>query len=175
MRMSRFLVPALLLAAGSSVFFSQPSAAQPAGQPPPPARGQQPGGGGGGGGGARGEGPTTAEQAMKLMNRSVQRLERQVADASKKDDNLRLVNEAQRGCIIAKGLVPKGPWSEEPDAAKKAAALAPYRRDLIAVARKLLDLEAAIMDDKAEDARKTITEIKKLKEEGHKEMGVKDD
>jgi pyrimidine operon attenuation protein/uracil phosphoribosyltransferase len=112
---------------------------------------------------------------MKLMNRSVQRLERQVADASKKDDNLRLINEAQRGCITAKGLVPKGPWSEEPDAAKKAAALAPYRRDLIAVARKLLDLETAIMDDRAEDAASLIKEIKKLKEEGHKEMGVKDD
>jgi hypothetical protein len=172
MRFSRLVVPAFAIVGGIALFNPLPLAAQPTTAPRAQPTGQP---GGPPDRGARPEGPATAEQAMKQMNRSMKRLERQVADATKKEENLKLVGEAQRGCIAAKGMVPKGPWSEETDAAKKGAALEPYRRHLIVVAHKLLDLETAIMDGKGEDAKKLMVEINKLKDDAHKEMGVKEE
>lgn len=172
MRLSRLVVPALVVVGCVAFVLPLPSMAQPAGQPPAQPTGQP---GGPPERGVRPEGPANAEQAMKQMNRSVNRLQRQVTDASKAEDNLKLVSEAQRACIAAKGLVPRGPWSEEPDAAKKAAALEPYRRHLIAVAHKLLELETAILDGKSDVATKLLADIGTMKNEAHTEMGVKDD
>lgn len=161
MRFNRMILPLSI----APLLLAATSAPLPA-QPPPPAPGERP---------ARAETAVSAEQAMNQINRNLRRLQRQAADSTKKVDNLKLVNEAQRGAVSAKGAIPRGPWSEETDAAKQAQALEPYRRHLIALTRKLLDLEVAILDGKNEDATTLLADIQTLKLEAHKEMGIKDD
>ena len=134
--------------------------------------------------------PQTIGQSMKLMNRSVGRLKRQIGDPTKKEDNLKLVNDLERGCLAAKAIDPKTvvehakPVEEKAapvgiakpgDAAKPVDIAAEYRRHLIRVLEKSLALETAIMDDKTDAAKALMSEIGKLRDEGHALMGAKDD
>lgn len=153
---------------------SQP--ARPEGAP----KGGQPGGpdgrpprGPGGPGGREGAG---AEAGMKMMNRALKMLKGQISDASKKDENLRLINDMQRGCVTAKG----GAGSPElfkkaKDDAEKAKWQKEYRSSLIMVLRKLIDAEQAVIDGKNADADKLLTEIAAKRDEMHKLMGIDED
>ena len=120
-------------------------------------------------------GPTNISGAMKLMNGSLRRLKTQVTDVAKKDDNLRLVNEMQRGAVIAKGLDPTESFKKEPDAAKKAKMAIDFRRHMIQLVENLIALEKQILDDKLEDAAKSILALATFKLENHHEFGIEED
>ena len=111
---------------------------------------------------------------MKVINRSLRTLSRQLDAADKAEDSYKAVLQAQSGCVAARGLVPKGPGFDDADKAKQAKALEPYRRHLIELNRKMLDLETAMLDGKADVAHKLMDDINKLKDSAHKELGVKD-
>ena len=51
--------------------------------------------------------PRNVEGAMKLINRSLRTLNRQIDDTSKKAENLKLVGDAERGAVLAKGMEPE--------------------------------------------------------------------
>ncbi|MFO0861355.1 MAG: cytochrome b562 [Phycisphaerales bacterium] len=143
--------------------------AQPAGDRPRP-----PGGPGGPGG--QGERRVSVEGAMKTMNRSLKQLRAQLADASKKDENLNLVNEMQRGCVMAKGApLPKDVLERAGDAAAQAKMKTTYRNDMIALLRMLIDLEIAVEDGKTDQAKHLLEKIEAERDRAHKEMGVKDE
>ncbi len=146
---------------------------QPGGQP----GGQQPGGGRPGGPpGERGQQrPASAEAGMKTMGRSLSRLSKQIDAADKKDENIALVLDAQRGVVMARSATPKGPLAEEKDKDKLDAALKTYYTRLIVLGHKLLDLESAIRDGKTADAKKLLDETLKIRDDGHKELGVKEE
>lgn len=158
------------------------STPQPAGQPGQPAQPAQPAQPGGGqpGGGPRGpRQPGQAESveaAMKGMNRSLRRLREQVNDATKKDDNLKLVNDMQRACVVAKGQpLPASVLARAKDDAEKAAWSTTYRADLMKSLRLMLDLEQAIIDGKSDAASAALDSLVEIKIDSHKVMGVDED
>lgn len=171
-----------MLGTGATVLALQPE--RPAGQPGNQQGGQpgqqgQPGGppgergprGPGGPGGV-----ISVEQAMRSMNRPVRQLRGQIGDATKRDENLRMINEMQRGCVAAKGLpAPEGVLANLADDAAKAETNEHYRRDLIKALRILVDMEVAVMDGKGDEASKKLDELIAARDKAHEEMGIKDD
>jgi len=167
MRSTRLLTMTALAACTTLAVFSvaiaqperpdrQPGGRQPEGRP--------------GGGRPAAELPSV-EASMKGVNRALQQLRDQLADPTKKEACLKLIGDAQRGLINAKSGTPHQIADIKDDAAKAKAAES-YRRQLIAVARKLLDIEQNIMEGKGEVARATISELMKMRDAGHEEFGV---
>lgn len=168
---ARRIVSGLLLVslAGVGIALAQPPA--PGG--PPPARE---------GPGERGPGregqPSgqSVERMMKGMNRSLRQLRDQIADATKKDENLRLIGEMERTVASVKLMgLPADMLAEAKDDAAKAKLSVAFRTDLIGAMRKLLDIEQDIADGKAESARGRLDELIALRDAAHKELGVSDD
>ncbi len=122
-------------------------------------------------GGAARPDPRNVEGAMKLINRSLRQLNAQVGDTAKKEENLKLINDAQRGAVIAKGL--------EPEAAPKddgrAKYLKEFRRHQIKLVRMLLDLEVSVMNDKADEAKEHMAKLAAYRDESHEEFEVEDE
>ncbi|HMN42467.1 MAG TPA: hypothetical protein PKE29_16625 [Phycisphaerales bacterium] len=152
---------------------------QPAGdRPRGPQGGQRPDGtrgqpGGEGRAGQRAEG-AAVRQGMSAMNRALRTLKNQAGDAAKKDENLKTVNELQRGCVLAKGVSPDRALGRMEEA-KRAGAAVSYRRALIQVMEKALKLETALLDGKTADATAMVDEIAKLRDDSHEMMGVDDE
>lgn len=174
---TKVLLPATLVLSIGVLAFAQPATApknpQPRGEPeraPAPGEPGTPRRGPGGPNAA----PANLEGAMKLMNGSLKRLKTQIADSTKKDDNLKLVNEAQRGAVIAKGMDTTEAFSKQPDAAKRAKMNADYRPHMIQLVEHLLTLEKQIIADKTEDASKTLDLLKAYRTENHEAFGVED-
>ena len=153
-----------------------PKPGQPAGPGGEGRRG--PGGpdgrGGPGRGGDAGSLPQSIKQSMMIMNRAMRTLGGQVTDASKKDDNLKLIADMQRGCLAAKALAPEKAINREADPVKKGGMTAMFRKDLILIMEKLLKIETAILDGKGADAEKLLAEIGDLRDQGHSEFNVQD-
>jgi hypothetical protein len=177
----RALIAAVCLAsiAGAVIAFqaAQPEPASPGSrQPSPPPQPGQPGERGRPGGpGAEGR-PISIEGAMKTMNGSLRRLRGQIADPAKKVENLRLINDMQRGCVMAKGQpLPPDRVEDAKDDAAKAKLNETFRRDLMAAMRTLLDIEQDLMDGKADSAKARLEEVIKARDAAHKEFGVKED
>lgn len=182
---SAFVVAAvgvLAMAAGSLAF--QPGAApktdpkadpksqpttQPAGQPSERGgRGQ--GRGPGAEGGQRGG---NVEGAMKQMNRALKALTEQIKDATKTEENLRLVNEMQRGCAASKGLgVPAKILEKAKDEAGKKKIAEEFRKDLIAAMRALLEVEELLAAGKVNEAATRLEIISEMQEKAHTALGV---
>ncbi len=172
---------ALVAAVAGLVAASGLLLAQPAGDPAQPTPQPRQGPGGpergerGERGAARAEAAVSVERSMKTMGRALNRLAKQATDASKKVENVGLITEAQRACLAAKAGIPRGPWQEETDPAKKLAALVPYRKDMILLEQTLLAAESAILDDKLDVAKAEIEKCLKIRDEGHKRMGVEEE
>lgn len=165
----------------------QPSAAPtatPAPAAPKTGDAKPPAGGTGGPGGegrpqrgpGGGQNAPNLEASMKLMGRSLKALKASIGDASKKEENLRLVGDMQRGAANAKGLpLPEKVLSAAKTDAEKAALTLKSRTELMGLMRKQLDLEQAILDGKTEIATKLVAELAKAREDGHEAIGVKED
>lgn len=158
----------------ASVAMQQPAETQP-GQPAQPAQPENRRGQEGRPGGPGGERRVSVEGSMKAMQRSFEALERQATDPSKRDENLRLINEAQRGCVLAKGAgIPRDIVEKNvlADAASKARMADDYRVHLVATLRKLIDLEEAVAAGKNDDIKAAMDAIAKLRDDGHNAMGM---
>lgn len=184
---------AVLLGTTGLAIALQPGTTPPAGGESKPAAPAGPGGDGAGRGGeGRGpggpreggprEGGPGAERgasvgsSMKSIGRTLRTLRGQVEDASKKEDNLRLIGELQRACIASKNQpLPEKILNNSKTDADKAKAQLLYRTDLIKLARKLLDLEEAVLADKGAEAKKLAEEVAKMRETSHDALGVKED
>lgn len=178
------LVVAVGLAAAAPLAFLRPatpslaavSMQQPAGQPEQPGRPEERRGPEGRPGGQGGERRVSVEGSMKAMERSLKALYGQVGDVSKRDENLKLINDAQRGCIQSKGAgIPRDVLEKKAtDAASKARLADDYRVHLVTTLRKLIDLEEAVAAGKTDEAKSILEAMGKLREEGHHAMGLQD-
>lgn len=165
-RLSLLAVCAVVSVAGSSLSYAD----QPEGTPnKQPERGRPEGRGPGGPGGPGGE-IRSLEGAMKLLNGSLRRLSKQLGETDKKDENLNLVASAERAAIASKGMKPDNmPAGSGPDAIKA------YHAAQITLTRMLLDLEEQVLNDKTEDAKKTMAKLNEFKEESHKKFAPPED
>ncbi len=181
-RLVSFTAAAAIVVAASTVYAFQPERPQqpPQGQPAQGQPGQrQPGERGargpGGPGGQAGQ-TLSVEQAMKSMNRPLRQLRTQIGDATKKDENLKLINDMQRGCIAAKGQpVPHEVTDLGADDAAKAEMADEYRRELVTALRLMVDAEQAVLDGKGDEAKAALDELVKVRDHAHEELGIKDE
>lgn len=163
-----------LLAVFAGVFCTVAVAIQPPAAPAQPT--DRPARPDGRTGPAGGRDAASVEAAMKGMNRAIRQLRGQAGDGAKREENLRWINDAQRGLVAAKGMpFPEDYLKGAADDAAKTALKEAYRRDLIAVLKKLSDIEQAIFDQKTEDAKKLVEELVVMRDDAHKKFGVKDE
>lgn len=168
---SGLIAASVVLAAG----MAQPPAAPGGGDGQPPARGPgggQPGGPGGGGGrgGQRGGQVPGIGPSMNGMERSIDALKASIGDAAKKDENLRLLGEAQRFCASAKNAKPTDAINAAKDDAAKAKVATDYRKSLIEVMKALIEAEVATLDGKTAEAKTAYDKVVTLRDKGHKEF-----
>jgi hypothetical protein len=164
---SRFIRSGLIpLVALTSLAMVGATLAQPERGNQPPRRSPEPGRGGDR---PRGETGQSVEQCMKMINGAARRLKDQVGDASKKDDNLKLIWSMQKNALQAKTLEP-----EHLGDGDKAKLLAEFRKDQNELMRMMLKLEDEVAAGKTEDASKTFGSIVQLRDSEHKKFKVKD-
>lgn len=113
---------------------------------------------------------------MRAMNRAAKLLSRQLEDPAKRDENLKLINDMERGCVMAKGLpVPDELLEKAPDSAARAALSKDYHARLLGLLRALVELETAYTDGKLDEAKAKFASIPELKADAHKAVGLDDD
>lgn len=158
-----------------------PQGAPPQGAPGPREGAPGPREGGPREGGPRGErgaggqrGPNL-EGAMKNMARVLKALKAQVGDASKKDENLKLVATFQAGCATSKSAALPPNLARGMDDAAKAKLDDTFRTNLRALMATAIQLEDAILAGKTDDAAKLVAKLEEMRESGHKALGVKED
>jgi hypothetical protein len=112
----------------------------------------------------------SVEQCMKAVNRAAKALKDQIADASKKDDNLKLIWTMQKNALQAKTLEPE--HLGDGDRAKQ---LIEFRKDQNELMRSLLKLEDEVAAGKGAEASTTFAAILKFRDGEHEKFKVKDD
>jgi len=115
---------------------------------------------------------TPLAKQMKITNKSIRTLKRQIDDASKKDDNLALIATAKKSVDESSKLEPAK--TKDVPAGEKAAYLDKYHAEMKEVAKSFDDLEAAVKDGKIDDAKKIIEKLADQKEKGHKDFNPDD-
>ena len=111
---------------------------------------------------------TPLSKEMKAMNKSLRALKKQAADPAKKDDNLALITGIKTHLDAASKLEPAK--TKDIPAAQKAAYIEKYKKEIADLGKTYDDLEAAIKDGKADDAKKAIDKLADEKEQGHKDF-----
>ena len=111
---------------------------------------------------------TPLAKEMKTMNKSLRALKKQVADATKKDDNLALIATIKKSLDAAAKLEPAK--TKDVPAAEKAAYLDKYKAQMTDLAKTYDELEVAIKADKADDVKKALDKLADEKEKGHKDF-----
>ena len=116
---------------------------------------------------------TPLAKEMSAMNKSLRTLKRQVADASKKEDNLALIASMKKHLDAGAKLEPAK--TKDVPAADKPAYLAKYKEQIASLGKSFDELEAAVKADKADDAKKVFEKMSDQKEKGHKDFGADDE
>jgi cytochrome c556 len=110
--------------------------------------------------------PLTKE--MKVVNKNLRTLKRQVEDASKKDENLGLIAASKKSIEASLKLEPaKG---KDVPAAEKAAYVDKYKAQMTDLGKSFDELEAAVKAGKVDDAKKIFEKLSEQKEKGHKDF-----
>lgn len=111
---------------------------------------------------------TPLMKEMKLTNKNLRTLKRQVEDASKKDENLALIAASKKAVETAAKLEPMK--TKDVPAGEKAAYLDKYKAQMADLAKSYDELEAAVKAGKVDDAKKVFEKLSEQKEKGHKDF-----
>lgn len=111
---------------------------------------------------------TPLAKEMSSMNKALRSLKKQVADPAKKDDSLALVAKMKKN--LEESLKFDPAKTKDQPAEGKDAYLAKYKEQMQALGKSIEELEAAIKDDKPEDAKKVFEKLSEQKEKGHKDF-----
>jgi cytochrome c556 len=112
--------------------------------------------------------PTPLEKEMKAMNKSLRTLKKQATDATKKDENLTLIDGIKKNIEASLKLEPAK--TKDVPAAEKAAYLDKYKAQITELGKTYDELAAAIKADKADDVKKALDKLTDEKEKGHKDF-----
>ena len=105
---------------------------------------------------------------MKTINKNLRTLKRQVEDAAKKDENLALIAASRKSIEASLKLEPIK--TKDVPAADKAAYLEKYKAQMNDLAKSYADLETAVKNGKADEAKKIFEKLSEQKEKGHKDF-----
>jgi soluble cytochrome b562 len=114
---------------------------------------------------------TPLSKEMTQMNKSLRTVKRQLADSSKKNDNIELIEKVKKNLDAAKTLKPKTTEKQS----DKAAYVNKYKDEMGTLEKTVDELEAALKADKPDEAKKALDKIYQIKEKGHKDFGVDED
>ncbi|MES2570678.1 MAG: cytochrome b562 [Verrucomicrobiota bacterium] len=109
---------------------------------------------------------------MKAMNKALRTLKKQLADTTKKEDNLALVGKMKKATEDSKKHDPAK--TKDIPAADKVAYLAKYKEQMDGLSKSFDDLETAVKEDKVDDAKKILEKLSEQKEKGHKDFNPDD-
>ncbi|HWB20227.1 MAG TPA: hypothetical protein VG711_08005 [Phycisphaerales bacterium] len=131
---------------------------------------------GGGQGGPGGNMMIPVGRSMNAMNRAITRLSGQINDASKKDENLMLIGEAERSCVSAKmAPVPQKYLDSAKDDAGKNKIKAEFHAHLLQALKMMIETEESIVADNPDAAKTSLDKLVKYRDDSHATFGVKDD
>lgn len=116
------------------------------------------------------EDDTPLAKEMKTMNKSLRTLKRQVADATKKDENIALIAGIKKSLDASMKLEPAK--TKEVPAGEKASYIAKYKQQMTDLGKTYGELEAAIKAGKTDEANKALEKLSQEKEKGHKDFGA---
>ena len=111
---------------------------------------------------------TALAKEMKVVNKNLRTLKRQVEDASKKDENLALIATAKKSIDAALKLEPEK--TKDVPAGEKAAYLQKYKAQMGDLGKTFDELDAAVKAGKVDDAKKLFEKLSEEKEKGHKDF-----
>jgi hypothetical protein len=122
-------------------------------------------------GGGRRE-KTVLGQQMEAINDAVRTVARGWEANGASPEILAALVSAEKAILVAKGEVPPM-LADEADAAKKAAMLADFRKDLNGLLRGFLDLEDALVAGDKAAVEKSLEALSDKKDHGHDEFKPK--
>jgi soluble cytochrome b562 len=111
---------------------------------------------------------TPLSKEMSAMNKSLRALKRQVADPTKKAENLDLIAKMKTSVANSLKLEP-AKTKDQPDA-EKAAYLEKYKAQMGDLDKVIDELKAAVDNGDAEAAQKVFDKLSDSKEKGHKDF-----
>jgi hypothetical protein len=113
---------------------------------------------------------------MKQIRRAMEQLQKQVSDPSKKDENLRLINDMQRGCVMAKGQpLPPDRLENAMDEAAKAKLNDTFHSEMRKALHLMLDAEDDLVANRTDAAKVKLDQLQKMREDDHKALGVEEE
>lgn len=113
---------------------------------------------------------TPLAKEMKVVNKNLRTLKRQVGEAEKKAENLELLAAIKKSLDASMKLEPAK--TKDQPAAQKAAYLDNYKKQMTDVAKAFDDVEAAVKAGKPDDAKAAFEKLSEMKEKGHKDFGA---
>lgn len=120
-------------------------------------------------------GMMNVEVSMKVMSRSARRLQDQLRDATKRDENIALIIDMQRGCVMAKSQpLPQSFLKDVTSEARKAELTQIYAAGLRELLRELVELEQSVVDGKLDDAASRLAKVGEMRDRVHKAMGMEE-
>lgn len=122
-----------------------------------------------------GNGMMSVEVSMKVIARAARTLEDQLRDAAKRDENVALIIDMQRGCVIAKSQpLPQSFLKDVASEARKAELASAYATGLRELLRELVELEQSVVDGKLDDAATRLARVGDMRDRVHKALGMED-
>jgi hypothetical protein len=115
------------------------------------------------------ESPLSKE--MSVINKNLRTIKRQVADPTKKEANLQLLEKVKTALDNSHKLEP----GKTKDQADKPAYTAKYKDQMVELGKAVGELEAAIKVDSKDNADAALKRIYEIKDKGHKDFGVDDE
>ena len=116
------------------------------------------------------EDDTPLMKEMKAMNKSLRTIKRQVADATKKDENVGLIAGIKKNIDASIKLQPA--QTKDIPAAEKAAYLDKYKAQMTDMGKLFDELDAAVKAGKGDAAAAIFEKLSQSKEKGHKDFGA---
>ena len=110
----------------------------------------------------------TLEHEMSAIGRAFKGLNRQVKDASKNADSLKLAQQFEMHVATAKTLLPEK--IEKAPEADRAKLTEDYRKDMSQLLRDALDLEDQLANNENDKAAETLKKLGNIEKEGHQEF-----
>jgi soluble cytochrome b562 len=111
---------------------------------------------------------TPLGKEMEKINKAYKAIGKQADDAAKKDDTLAKIADMKKAAEATLTLEPE--MTADIPAADKAKFLADYKAATEAFIKEIDVLKAAVEAGKADEAKKSIDTLKKMKGDGHKKF-----
>ena len=112
------------------------------------------------------KGESPLEDEMIAANKVLKTLKTQIADPSKNQSSLAMIQDMQKHFLAAKGMEPMRTKKES----DKAKFVTEYRKAMVALMSEMLKLESAVIDNKNEEAAAILKGLTKIKADGHEKF-----